>query len=120
MSEPLFYQDIQKESGYYEILSSIQKSVTPEKYQRVLNFFSFPLPIVSISNDIIEDLNRVFNGRNANFSIQYPNKRAEQQTQELIYNLNTREYIEKQGRKTFQCYPQNIIVVINRVRNRRF
>jgi hypothetical protein len=111
MSEPLFYYDIQKESGFYEILSAIKKSVTPEKYQRVLNFFSFPLPIVSISNDIIEDLNRVFNGRNANFSIQFPNKRAEQQTQELIYNLNTRNYIEKNGRQTFKCQPQNIVVV---------
>ena len=47
MSEPLFYYDIQKESGFYEILSAIKKSVTPEKYQRVLNFFSFPPPIVT-------------------------------------------------------------------------
>ena len=111
MTEPMFFHEIEAESGWSEIKQAMRNALTPEKFNRVLSFFSFPLPICSISNDIVEDLNRVFNGRNANFSIQYPNKRAEAQTNELLYRLNTRDWIEKEGRKVFKCQPQTIVVV---------
>ena len=111
MSEPLFFWEIEQESGWSEVKQAIRNSVTEEKYNRVLNFFSFPLPVVSIANDISEDLNRVFNGRNANFSVQYPNKRAEAQSRDLLMYLDTREWIEKHGRKVFKCQPQTIVVV---------
>ncbi len=111
MSEPLFFWEIERETGWSEVKQAIRNSVTPEKYNRLMNFFSFPLPIVSIANDISEDLNRVFNGRNANFSVQYPNKRAEQQTEQLLMMLKTREWIEKHGRRVFKCQPQTIVVI---------
>ncbi len=111
MSEPLFFRELESEVGWNEIKLAIRNSITPEKYQRVLQYFSYPLAIVSISDDIIEDLNRVFNGRNANFSIQYPNKRAEAQAAELLYKVNTRQYVEAVGRRAFKCKPQTIVVV---------
>ena len=111
MSEPLFFRELESEVGWDEIKRAIENSVTQEKYQRVLNYFSYPLAIVSISDDILGDLNRVFNGRNANFAIQYPNKRAEEQSEQLLLGLDTRAYIEKVGRKAFKCKPQSIVVV---------
>ena len=111
MSEPLFFRELESEVGWDEIKRAIYNSVTQEKYQRVLNYFSYPLAIVSISDDILGDLNRVFNGRNANFAIQYPNKRAEEQSEQLLLGLDTRAYIEKVGRKAFKCKPQSIVVV---------
>ena len=78
MSEPMFFTELESEVGWDEIKRAIYNSVTQEKYQRVLNYFSYPLAIVSISDDIMGDLNRLFNGRNDNFGIQYPNKRAEE------------------------------------------
>lgn len=111
MSEPLFFRELESETGWNEIKLAIRNSITHEKYQRVLQYFSYPLAIVSISDDILEDLNRVFNGRNANFSIQYPNKRAEAQATELLYRVNTRKYVEKVGRRAFKCKPQTIVVV---------
>lgn len=111
MSEPLFFSELESEAGWSEIKRAIRNSVTSEKYNRVLNYFSYPLAIVSISDDILGDLNRVFNGRNANFSVQYPNKRAESQANELLLYLDTRGYIEKVGRRAFKCKPQTIVVV---------
>ena len=111
MSEPLFFRELESETGWDEIKRAIRNSITQEKYQRVLQYFSYPLAIVSISDDIIEDLNRVFNGRNANFAIQYPNKRAEAQATELLYRVNTRSYVEQVGRRAFKCKPQTIVVV---------
>ena len=111
MSEPMFFSELESEVGWDEIKRAIYNSVTEEKYNRVLNFFSYPLAIVSISDDILSDLNRVFNGRNANFGIQYPNKRAEEQTAQMLINLDTRNYIEKVGRRAFKCKPQTIVVV---------
>ena len=111
MSEPLFFRELESETGWNEIKLAIRNSITAEKYQRVLQYFSYPLAIVSISDDILEDLNRVFNGRNANFSIQYPNKRAEAQATELLYKVNTRSYVEAVGRRAFKCKPQTIVVV---------
>jgi hypothetical protein len=80
MSEPLFFRELETEQGWNEIKLAISNSISPEKYQRVLQYFSYPLAIVSISDDMLGDLMRVFNGRNANFSVQYPNKRAVQKT----------------------------------------
>ena len=111
MSEPMFFTELEQEIGWSEIKLAIRNSVTPEKYNRVLNFFSYPLAIVSIADDILGDLNRVFNGRNANFNVHYPNKRAEQSGSALLMDLNPREYIEKVGSKVFKCKPQTIIVV---------
>jgi len=111
MSEPMFFSELEQEVGWSEIKLAIRNSVTPAKYNRVLNFFSYPLAIVSIADDILGDLNRVFDGRNANFSIQYPNKRAEQSGSALLLKLEPRAYIEQIGRKVFKCKPQTIVVV---------
>ena len=111
MSEPLFFRELETEQGWNEIKLAISNSISPEKYQRVLQYFSYPLAIVSISDDMLGDLMRVFNGRNANFSVQYPNKRAEENAENMLMNLNTRAYVEKTGRRAFKCKPQTIVVV---------
>ena len=48
MSEPMFFSELESEVGWGEIKRAIRNSVTEEKYNRVLNFFSYPLAIVSI------------------------------------------------------------------------
>ena len=79
MTEPLFFYELESEIGWSEIKRAIKGSLTDEKYQRVLSFFSYPLAITSVSTDMLDDLNRVWNARNANFSVSYPNKRVEEQ-----------------------------------------
>lgn len=111
MSEPLFFRELESEQGWSEIKLAIKNSISPEKYQRVMQYFSYPLPIVSISEDMISDLMRVFHGRNANFSVQYPNKRAEENANKLLADLDTRSYVEMVGRRAFRCKPQTIVVV---------
>jgi len=111
MSEPLFFYELEHETGWSEIKMAIRNSVTPDKYERILNFFSYPLAITSIADDVISDINRVFHGRNANFQVQYPNKRFEQAGQELAIKLNTRNFIQKCGQYVLRCQPQTIVVV---------
>jgi len=48
MSEPLFFYELEQETGWSEIKMAIRNSVTPDKYERILNFFSYPLAITSI------------------------------------------------------------------------
>ena len=111
MTEPLFFYELESEIGWSEIKRAIKGSLTDEKYQRVLSFFSYPLAITSVSTDMLDDLKRVWNARNANFSVSYPNKRVEEQSSQLLAKLNTRNYIERIGRQALKCQPQNIVVV---------
>lgn len=111
VSEPLFFYELERETAWNEIKRAIKNRVAPEKYEKTMLMFDFPLPVTSITSDIMGDLNRVWNGRNANFFVQFPNKRAEDVSQEILFQLNTRKFVEKVGRKAFQCKPQTIVIV---------
>ncbi len=111
VSEPLMFYELERESAWNEIKYAIKSRVAPEKYEKTMLMFDFPLPVTSIVSDIMGDLNRVWNGRNANFFIQFPNDRAEDSSQELLFELNTRKFVEMVGRKAFQSQPQTIVVV---------
>lgn len=111
VSEPLMFYELESETGWGEIKAAIKNRVASDKYEKTMLMFDYPLPITSISSDVMGDLNRVWNGRNANFFIQFPNKRAEDTSQELLFKLNTRQFVEKVGRMAFQCKPQTIVIV---------
>lgn len=111
ISEPLDKLELADEEGWREYLYDIENRLTGEKYNSVVDFIGYPLPVVAISEDVVADLNKVWNARNANFSIQYPNERAERSANEIFANLKIREFIEKVGRSVIRNRPQTIVVI---------
>jgi len=112
MTEPLWYYDIEKQTGYQELITIMSKTLHPNKSERVQDFFTYPLPIVNISNDITGDINRVFDSRNANFDIDYgENKTLQQQAEDLLTQVDVRKYVTKEGKKVLKNKPNTFVVV---------
>ena len=65
-------ESIQQQEGWRELDIFLSNTLTTDKYEAIKKYFTFPLDIVNISNDILTDLYAVFNGRNSAFSIDYP------------------------------------------------
>jgi hypothetical protein len=104
-------EDIQHESAWKEVKNYLFNTLTTDKYNAVLKYFTFPLSIVNISNDILTDLYTVFSGRNANFETKYPNERFKENATTLLSGLNIRQWIEEKGKDVLKCMPNSITVI---------
>ena len=90
-------QDIYNESGWQEIQYRLAEKFTAEKYNTILKYFTFPLAVVNITNDVLTDLYYVFNSKNASFDIEFPNERAKETIESAIAKLDLRYWIEQYG-----------------------
>jgi hypothetical protein len=109
----LLRDDVNQETAWQELLSSLKSKLTIEKYNAIVKYFTFPMSIVNISNDIAMDLYKVFDGRNAVFSVDYPNDRIKETGNAVLAELDVRGFIENVGKKVLKCAP-NMVVVIDK------
>ena len=63
---------IEQEDAWQELDTFLSNTLSTDKYTAIKKYFTFPLDIVNISNDILTDLYAVFNGRNSSFSVDFP------------------------------------------------
>lgn len=110
-TEPLFSNEIRTEYGHVELLRKMRSELHPNKYSSTLKYFSYPLPITSITRDILGDLYKVFDGRNANFQVQYPTASSEAAGNEVLATIDTRKYIEEVGKQVLKNKPNTFVVV---------
>jgi hypothetical protein len=57
------------------------------------------------------DIYTVFNGRNANFDILYPNERFKENATTVLSGLNIKHWIEEKGKDVLKCMPNSITVI---------
>lgn len=105
------YEELNKEKGWEDILETIEAALTKEKYLRTLDFVRTPLPVINISEDVLADINKVFEPRNANFQTFYPHKSQEEQGEAILAKINVRKFIERNGKKVFKNKPNSFVVV---------
>lgn len=111
LTEVLFEDELNNESGWNDIKETMRLPLTAEKFERTLDFVRLPLPIINIAEDILSDINKVFNARNANFSTVYLRKSQEQRGEKVLANLKIKEFIERNGKKVFKNKPNSFVVV---------
>lgn len=100
-------------SAWKELTAGLAKTLTPDKFNAITKYFTFPLSIINISNDMLTDLYKVFDGRNANFNVEYPNSRIEETAGSTLNELDIRKFIENTGKKVLKSCP-NLVVVIDK------
>ena len=110
---PLFDRDLLKEKAWLRFRETLKKRLTAEKYKAIANQYSFPLSIVNLSEDLMLDLYKVFDGRDASFSVSYPegNSRAKELGDAVLSELNVRRWIEDEGKKVLKCAPNTVVVL---------
>lgn len=111
MTESLFKQEIQIEQGYREVVALMEQHLGREKAQRTLEFMTFPLVTVGLTNDCLLDLYKVFEARNASFKNQYINTTAEERAEQILAQIDVRKFIEKVGKEVLKNKPNTFIVI---------
>ena len=104
---------IEKERAWQELDTFLANTLSTDKYTAIKKYFTFPLDIVNISNDILTDLYAVFNGRNAAFGVDFPqgNSRAKDIISPALDQMKVGEWIERYGKRVLKCEPNSIVVI---------
>ena len=111
LTKPYDGKSIQKEQAWKDTKNYLRHVLTSDKYEAIMKFFTFPLEIVNVSNDILTDLYKVFQGRNSSFDVQYPNERFKEIGQAALNELNVRHWIEVKGKEVLKAEPNSVVVV---------
>lgn len=104
-------ETINKEIAWRDIKGYLKDNLTDEKYTALLKYLTFPLESVSLSKDILTDLYKVFNGRNAYFEIDYENRRFKEEAQQTIKDMRFGAWLEETGKEVLKNSPNTVIVV---------
>ena len=112
-TEPYQGSEVQHLSAWRELMNCLAGTLTADKFNAITKYFTFPLSIVNISNDMLTDLYKVFDGRNANFNIEYPNTRIQEAAENVLSELDIRKFIEHVGKKVLKSSP-NLVVVLDK------
>ncbi len=111
LTVPLERSDMRKETAWNELLNGLKEKLTTEKYNAISKYFTFPLSISVMAQDIATDLYKVFDGRNAVFSIEYPNDRIKETASTILAELDVRGWVERVGKKVLKCQPNTVVVI---------
>lgn len=107
-TEDLSSEEVTTES-YWNRLTAQMKTRSAKKFPRVIQFSRFPLPIVQISDSILNDYFRVFDGKNRYFNV--TGDRDIERLQDWI-KINAPEvWIEKHAKDVFKNKPNTFVVV---------
>ena len=112
-TEELDIDELSKES-YWAKFKSIIKTRLRKKTNRVLDFGRYPLPTVDITDSILSDFFKVFDGKNRNFHID--GDRDISTLNRWINETNLENWVENTAREAFKSKPC-LFVVIDRDKN---
>jgi hypothetical protein len=76
-----------------------------------MKYFTFPLTVVNLSNDVMTDVYTVFNGRNASFDVEFDNDRFKEIAEQVLASLDVRSWIEHKGKKVLKSAPNSVVVI---------
>lgn len=108
-TEDLSEDELVKESYWNELQDTIKKRVASGKFERVCDFIRFPLPVQQLTDSIIGDFNKVFDGKNKYFNIQ--GDRDLSRLEKWVQNKNLERWIEETASEVFKNKPCSFIVV---------
>ena len=90
-TEEMSLKELQDEWYWRRMLETMSKRID-KKFPRVSEFFRFPLPVVSITDSILNDFYKVFEGKNRFFAVNSPDDISE--LREWIYMNNPESWVE--------------------------
>ena len=110
-TEALNAKELDQEEGWQEYRQHIGDCFDSKRAKRLMQYTTFPLSVVNMTSDIVSDLCKVFDARNANFSVNYPSDSVKNSFEPLLADVNIPEFVEAKGRDALKCKPNTIAVV---------
>ena len=98
-----------KSEPYWNNLLKIMAKRSDKKFKRVLDFARYPLPVVQMSDSILNDVFKVFEGKNRYFNTEAGRNIEGLET--WIDQFAPEKWIEDHARKVFKNKPNSFVVV---------
>lgn len=98
-----------KREHYWGKFLSTMKERSHKKYKRVLQFARYPLPVVDISDSILTDFFKVFDGKNRFFNVE--GDRNIEVLNEWISQNTPDKWIQENAMKVYKNKPNSFVVV---------
>lgn len=95
--------------SYWQTLMSKMKKRSDKKFDRVKEFARFPLPVVQLSDSILNDFFKVFDGKNKYFN--YDSNQDVKLLSEWMQESEPAKWIEKHAQKVFKNKPNSFVVL---------
>lgn len=109
----VFTEDMSKDEvmtePYWKTVLETMKQRSSAKYDRVIQFARYPLPVVQISDSILNDFFKVYDGKNKYFNVE--GDRDIERLKEWIHETNPAKWIEDESKKVFKNKPGSFLVV---------
>jgi len=109
----VFTEDMSKHElsteSYWKEIMAIMKARSAKKFDRVLQFSRYPLPIVQLSDSILKDFFKVFDGKNRFFNVE--GDRNIERLNEWIDENDPDQWIQEQAVEVFKNKPNSFVVV---------
>lgn len=97
------------EELYWTKLTEKMKTRLEKKFERVFEFSRYPLPITQISDSILTDFFKVFDGKNRHFNID--GDRDLSVLDNWIKENSVEAWVEEQARRVFKNKPCSFVVI---------
>lgn len=107
-TEEMSQDELEIESYWTKLLNKMQKR-SEKKFDRVIQFARYPLPVVQLCDSILNDFFKVFEGKNRFFSVD--GDRDLEKLNQWIANENPAGWIECQAKEVFKNKPNSFAVV---------
>jgi len=104
-------RELKNETAWQEVINNLVDKLTVEKFNAITKYTTTPLSIVPVSLSMMDDIYKVFEGRNASFSVDYPHERIQEASSAMLDLLNVRNWIEDKGKVVLKCAPNTVVVV---------
>lgn len=98
-----------KSENYWSVFQGVIKKRMPKKFERIGDFVRFPLPIVQLSDSILNDYFKVFDGKNRFFNTTAD--RDIKRLQDWIHMNHPEKWIEEKARIVLKNKPNSFVVV---------
>lgn len=94
---------------YWNELQKKMKARSEKKFDRVFQFARYPLPVAQISDSILSDYFKVFEGKNRNFHID--GDRDLSVLHRWLEEINLEKWIEENAKEVFKNKPCSFVVI---------
>ena len=108
MTESMSQSELTGERYWTNLMATMEKR-SDKKFGRVKEFIRYPLPVGELSDSILDDFYRVFDGKNRYFNT--TGDRDITRLEEWIREETPEEWIEKQARQVFKNKPNSFVVI---------
>lgn len=108
-TETMELTELVKEPYWSSLNKTIRGRIGDKKYEKLKSFMRFPLPVVDITDSIIGDYYKVFDGKNKYFNVD--GNLDTTRIKEWIEEQNIEGYIESHAKEVFKNKPCSFVVI---------